>query len=67
MLNDFKEEMKNIKHCDKAIDSQKLWKIKIKFCPQVNDPPSAMLDGQGNLLTSDEAIKTELWKCTLIG
>ena len=57
MFIKFQNEMKDIKHGERAIDAQKLWKMKKQFCPNVNDPPSAMLDSHGNLLTSDEDIK----------
>ena len=34
------------------IDAQKFWKLKKRLFPRSVDPPSAMLDKQGNLITS---------------
>ena len=56
-LSEMKKELSDIKCGDRAIDAQKLWKIKKKFCPQSRDPPTAMLDIKGNLLTTDSAIQ----------
>ena len=39
------------------IDAQKFWKLKKKLFPKSNDPPSAMLDKQGNMLTSKRDIE----------
>ena len=46
------EEFKNMKPEEGRIDAQKFWKLKKRLFPKSNDPPSAMLDKQGNLLTS---------------
>ena len=35
----------------------RLWKLKKKLCPKAKDPPTAMLDDEGNLLTSAESIQ----------
>ena len=35
----------------------KLWSLKKKLCPRAKDPPTAMLDDQGNLVTSAESIQ----------
>ena len=32
------------------------------MCPKNLDPPTAMTEKKGNLLTSDKAIKTEHWR-----
>ena len=39
------------------IDAQKFWKIKKKVFPKSREPPSAMLDKSGNLLTTEKAIQ----------
>ena len=33
------------------MNSKKVWKLKKKLCPKFQDPPAAMLDSKGNLLT----------------
>ena len=37
--------------------SGELWKLKKKLCPSSRDPPTAMMDGEGNLVTNVEKIK----------
>ena len=39
------------------IDAQKFWKIKKRLFPKSMDPPSVMMDKDGNLLTTDKAIE----------
>ena len=39
-----------------------MWKLQKKMCPNSRDPPTAILDRHGNLLTSDEAIKNRALK-----
>ena len=34
-----------------------MWKLRKKMCPKNRDPPTAMIDKKGNLLTSDKAIQ----------
>ena len=34
-----------------------LWGLKKKLCPRAKDPPTAMLDDKGNLVTSEERIQ----------
>ena len=36
-----------------------LWKLKKKLSPRYTEPPTAMRDSNGKLLTSEEDIKTE--------
>ena len=40
------------------IDAQKFWKINNKLFPKSRDPPVAILDKHGNLVTADKAIET---------
>jgi hypothetical protein len=50
------KELSKTKDTD-AFNSHNFWKVKKKLCPRIRDPPSAMMDGHGNLLTSDMAIE----------
>ena len=44
--------------CDEGgVSTKSLWDLKKKLCPQVRDPPTAMVDDKGNLVKSDERIK----------
>ena len=40
-----------------GLNPNQLWKLKKRLCPGSRDPPSAMLDGNDNLLTSNKAIQ----------
>ena len=40
-----------------GINSSHLWKLKKKLSPKCRDPPTAMLDNEGNLITSELAIE----------
>ena len=51
------EELSKMKPDEGKIDAQKFWKIKKKLCPKSREPPSAMLDKGGNLLTTEKAIQ----------
>ena len=52
-----KEEIDNI-NCDEGgFNSGHLWKLKKKLSPKCRDPPTAMLDKAGNLVTSNQAIE----------
>ena len=50
-------ELKPMESNDGDLKPNKLWQLKKKLCPNSRDPPSAMLDSQGNLLTSVKAIE----------
>ena len=52
-----KEELKDIECDEGGFNVGKLWKLKKKLCPYKKDPPTAMLDSCGNLVTSAEGIK----------
>ena len=48
-----------------GINSSQLWKLKKKLSPKCRDPPTAMLDNEGNLITSElaiEALAVETYK-----
>ena len=52
------QELNKMKPEEGRIDAQKFWKMKKRLFPKNNDPPSAMLDKDGTILTS----KTEIEK-----
>ena len=52
----FKDEVDSLKQ-NESLNANKLWRLKKKLCPNSRDPPSAMRDSKGNLLTSDDLIK----------
>ena len=49
-----KDEISNIKCEEGGINSGQLWKLKKKLNPKCRDPPTAMLDSEGNLITSPQ-------------
>ena len=51
-----KEETDKIKADEGGIHSGSLWALKKKISPRCRDPPTAMLDRNGNLITSPESI-----------
>ena len=50
--NKIKEEIDNIKCDEGGMSSGHLWKLKKKLSPKCRDPPTAMLDTKGNLVTT---------------
>ena len=40
-----------------GLDPNQIWKLKKRLCSDSRDPPCAMLDNNGNLLTTNSAIK----------
>ena len=52
-----KEEIRNIECEEGGINSGNLWKLKKKLSPKCRDPPTAMLDPYGNLVTSSHLIE----------
>ena len=52
-----KDEIKGNKKDKVAMNQMKLWKMKKRLCPRARDPPAAILDSKGNLLTNDIAIE----------
>ena len=51
------KELENMKPDGRKINSQKFWKLKKSICPKTREPPAAMMDKQGNLLTNNKAIE----------
>ena len=58
-INKFKESLEKMKPGSGGLNPQQMWKLRNKLCPKSRDPPSAMLDSNGNLLVSDQQIKGE--------
>ena len=52
-----KEELKKLKAHKGGLNVNSLWRLKKKLCPRSRDPPTAIVDGMGNLLTENESIK----------
>ena len=52
-----KDEISNIKCEEGGINSGQLWKLKKKLNPKCRDPPTAMMDSEGNLITSPHLIE----------
>ena len=57
-----KEEIQDMNCEDGRVNSGKLWKLKKKFHKGFSDPPTAMKDGAGKLLTEKEDILEETVK-----
>ena len=51
------QELNDMKPEGSKINSQKFWKMKKRMNQKTRDPPTAMLDGDGILLTSNHTIK----------
>ena len=51
------EELKEMKPDGGKINSQVFWKLKKKVCPKSKDPPAAMFDRDGKILTTKETIE----------
>ena len=51
------EELNGIKYDEGGIHSGKLWKLRKKLFPNSRDPPTAMLDKDENLVTSEAEIE----------
>ena len=39
------------------MNEKQIWNLKKKLCPKSKDPPTAMLDKKGTLLTDNKAIE----------
>ena len=63
MFKKIEQELKDTGDCeDGGFNSGKLWKLKKKLAPRNSEPPSAMEDKEGNVLTSKEDILSEAVK-----
>ena len=51
------EEISGIECQEGGVSSGKLWNLRKKLCPKSRDPPTAMLDANGNLVTNPEVIE----------
>ena len=52
-----REEIRDI-NCDEGgFNVAKFWKLKKNLCPRPQDPPTAMMDGDGNLVTSVKGVE----------
>ena len=56
-IKKIKEELDIVKTNKGGMNSKQIWSLKRKLCPQSKDPPTAMLDREGNLLTTEKAIQ----------
>ena len=56
IFNQIKEEIKNIKHEEGGLNSGNLWRLKKKLNKKYPEPPTAMKDDSGNLLTEKNDI-----------
>ena len=52
-----KNELVGIESDEGGYNAGKFWKLKKKLCPKNRDPPTAMLDKQGNLVTGAKGIE----------
>ena len=57
-FNKVKEELEKVKTNKGGMNSKQIWSLKKKLCPKSKDPPTAMLDSKGNLLTAENAIQS---------
>ena len=66
--NRIKEELAGMKCEEGGINSGKLWSLRKKIFPRSRDPPTAMCDAEGNLVTNEaeiEQIAVETYKMRL--
>merc|ERR1712083_578266 len=56
VLNKIKEEIEGIKCDEGGRNSGHLWKLKKKLIPRIQDPPTAIKNSDGNLLTKKDEI-----------
>ena len=69
-LEKIQDEISKIKPNEGGMNEKKIWKLKKKLCPRSRDPPTAMLDDQGHLLTDNTDIEKralEVYKKRLEG
>ena len=56
IFNQIKEEINNIKHDEGGLNSGNLWRLKNKLNKKYPEPPTAMKDESGTLLTEKNDI-----------
>ena len=56
-FNKMKEEINGNKRDSTALNPMKMWKLKKTLFPRAREPPAAVLDSKGNLLTNNELIE----------
>ena len=56
-FNKVKKASKGIDCTDGDSSAVDLWKLKKQMCPQSRDPPTAMLNDEGDLVTNEDMIK----------
>ena len=59
MYNIIKHEIAGVDSEDGGFNSGRLWRLKKKLAPTKYEPPTAMKNSEGQLLTSDDDIKKE--------
>ena len=59
MAKKIKDELKEVNWEDGGFNPGKFWKLEKKLSPRQSDPPTAMKDLEGNILTSDKEIIAE--------
>ena len=52
-----KEQISHLRTLEGSFSQNGMWKVKSRLCPRKNDPPMAKKDKDGNLITSQEALK----------
>ena len=57
IYNDIKTEIEGIHYEEGGLNSGNLWKLKNKLNKKYPDPPTAMRDEQGNLITGKREIQ----------
>ena len=62
IFNQIKDETKNIKYDEGGLNSGNLWRLKNKLNKKLPEPPTAMRDSKGNLLTGKRDILEETVK-----
>ena len=59
MFKKINQEIKGIRGDEGGYNPGHLWKLKKKLSPKHNEPPVAMKDAEGNILTNEEEIRAE--------
>ena len=62
MYDKISNEVKSMSAEEGGYNAGKLWKLKKKLSPRFIDPPTAMKDSNGKLLTDNKDIKAEAMK-----